>query len=342
MRTTIKDVAKYANVSVATVSLALNDPDSAISEHTREMVLQAAQTLNYRPNRLAIGLVTKRTHTLGLIIPENVSPFQAAFSSQIEIAAMERGYSIIYGTANHSVKRTIHHLFDFSDRGVDGIILTESVFSDEKHTEMCVNAIEKLNVPIVLTDRVAKTDTKDIVRVNDFKGGAMAVQYLLDCGHRRIGLITGSMWSGNCIERLQGCRQAFEDAGVPFDESLVYHGDFRLDSGINALPYLLGKRVTAIFAFNDMTAFGVYKGLHNYNLSIPGDLSVIGFDDVFFSDIIYPPLTSIEFPIKQMAAAIVERLALRIENEEQPPSQVITFDPALKVRGSTRRISPSE
>jgi len=336
LRYTIKDVARHAGVSVATVSLALNDPDSAISERTRKSVMQAVQELNYRPNRLAIGLVTKRTHTLGLIIPENESPFQAAFSSQIEIAATERGYTLIFGTANHCIQRTVHHLHDFSDRGVDGMILTESAFSDASDTDVCISTIERLRVPIVLTDRVAEVGTKDIVRVNDFKGGYEAVKYLIDSGHRRIGLITGPLWLENCVQRLEGSRQALADAGIPFDDSLMYHGDFLLQSGIDALPFLLGKGVTAIFAFNDMIAFGVYKGLRNYHLRIPEDLSVIGFDDIFFSEIIDPPLTSMEFPIKYMAAAIVDLLISRIGNGEQQPAQMISFDPALKVRGSTK------
>ena len=339
MRATIKDVARYAGVSVATVSLALNDPDSSISERTREAVFQAAQALDYRPNRLAIGLVTKRTHTLGLIIPENVSPFQAAFSSRIEAVAAERGYSTIFGAANHSVDRTIHHLQNFSDHGVDGIILTESTFSDPKDTDTCVSTLEKLRMPIVLTDRVPPGGMKDTVRVNDFKGGYTAVKYLLDSGHRRVGIVTGQLWLDNCVARLEGCKRAFLDAGLPFDEALAYQGEFRPESGMAALPYLLGQGVTAVFAFNDMTAFGVYKAAKNYGVSIPGELSVIGFDDIFFAEMIDPPLTSMEFPIKKMAAAIVDLLVKRIDSEAQQPAQVITFDPALKVRGSTRRIA---
>jgi len=175
-----------------------------------------------------------------------------------------------------------------------------------------------------------------MVRVNDFVGGYKACKYLLDIGHQRIGMITGQISLYNCIKRLEGCKKAFDETGIPFDNSLVYEADFRLASGMEALPYLLGKGVTAIFAFNDMIAYGVYKGMRDYNLSIPDDLSVIGFDDIFFSDIIYPPLTTMEYPIKEMAAAVVSRLIDRVDSTEQAPPQVMTFDPTLKVRGSTR------
>ena len=338
MRSTIKDVAKRAGISTTTVSLALNDPHSSISERTRELVAQAAKELNYRPNRLAVSLVTKKTHTIGLLIADNKNTLQAAFSSQIESAAVGSGYSIIFGTTHGNVESTIHHLYDFSDRGVDGIIMTQSIYDDPADSEMCLNAIEELRIPVVLTDRVHTESTKDMVMLNDFKGGYEAVKYLLDIGHRRIGLVTGSMKVSNCVKRLNGCKKAFEEAGVPFDDSYMYEGNFGFSSGVDALPYLLGKKATAVFTFNDMMAYGIYKAAVNFNVNIPDDLSVVGFDDIFFSDIIYPPLTTVEFPIRDMATAVIKLLVKQIE-DSQVPAQIISFDPILKVRGSTKKIN---
>jgi len=338
LRSTIKDVAKRAGISTTTVSLALNDPHSSISERTRKLVAQAAKELNYRPNRLAVSLVTKKTNTIGLLIANNRNTLQAAFSSQIESAAVQNGYSIIFGTTHESVGSTIHHLYDFSDRGVDGIIMTQSIFDDPEDTEMCLKAIEELRVPVVLTDRVHTESTKDMVILNDFKGGYEAVKYLLDIGHRKIGLVTGSMKVINCVKRMNGCKKAFEEACVPFDNSNVYEGNFSFSSGIEALPYLLGKTVTAVFTFNDMMAYGIYKAAVNFNINIPDDLSVVGFDDIFFSDIIYPPLTTIEFPIRDMASAVIKLLVKQIE-DSQNPAQIISFDPILKVRASTKKIT---
>jgi LacI family transcriptional regulator len=341
LRSTIKDVAKLAGVSASTVSLALNYPDSSISGPTRDIVKRAADELNYRPNRLAVSLVTKKTNTIGLIIPDNRNNLQAAFSGQIETAAAGRGYSITFGITHNGVTRTIHHLHDFSDRGVDGIIMTQSIFSEPDETAMCLNAIEELRAPIVLTDRIPESFGKDMVKINDFKGGYEAVKYLLDIGHRRIGLITGPMKLYNCVKRMEGCKKAFEDMGMPFDVAPVYEGDFQLSTGMDALPYLLGKNVTAVFAFNDMIAYGVYKGARGYGVDIPGDLSVVGFDDIFFSDIIYPPLTTMEYPIKDMAAAVIRLLSEQIDCFEHGPArapQTVTYDPVLKVRGSAKRM----
>lgn len=339
LRATIKDVAKRAGVSASTVSLVLNNPQCAISEKTKELVLEAVEELHYRPNQLAVSLVTKKTNIIGLIIPDNSNLFHAAYSNQIEMTASNHGYTIILGIANNSVKKTINYLRNFSDRGVDGIILAQSAFRDPEDTAACLRAIGDLRVPIVLTDRVPKTLWAEAVRVNDFQGGYVAFRHLLDLGHRRIGVVTGPMYFNNCVERLEGCKHALEEAGVPFDSTLLYEGDFLITGGIGTLSYLLGKNVTAIFAFNDMIAYGIYKESRNYNLKIPDDLSVIGFDDILLSDVIYPPLTTIEYPLKDMALAVVKRLTALMQNQQLDGSQPLVFDPVLKVRGSTKRLA---
>ncbi|MCL2057541.1 MAG: LacI family transcriptional regulator [Oscillospiraceae bacterium] len=367
MRPTIKDVAKRAGVSATTVSMVLNDPDNSISERTRKMVIRAVQELNYRPNRLAVSLVTKKTNIIGLVFPVDINSFQETFLNHIQEEASARGYTIIFSTANEDADRTILQLCDFTDRGVDGIILAQSSFKDPAGTDACLKAIAGLNTPIVLVDRVPEDCAFDMIKINDYRGGYDAIKYLLDLGHRKIGIITGPMYINNCVNRLAGCRGALEDAGIPFYDAFVFEGAFDIPSGAAALPYLLGQNITAVFAFNDMTAYGVYKEARKYNLSIPTDLSVIGFDDMFFSDIIYPPLTTVEFPFKKMAVAAVERLILRINGAAQATGEggrqgqgqglrqevapgtgtgqgqsigreVMMFDPIIKVRGSTRRL----
>lgn len=341
MRTTIKEVAQHAGVSASTVSLVLNNPDAAISEKTRERVMQVVRELRYRPNRLAVSLATKKTNTIGLIIPDNSNFFLVAYSNRLEATMSEFGYTMILGNANNSLEKTLHYLYDFSDRGVDAIILMQSVFASQADTETCMDAIKDLQVPIALVDRFPKNHPASI-RVNDFLGGYLAFKHLLDLGHKRIGIITGEMHLHNCIERLGGCKKALDEAGIPFDPALLYEGDFQIASGTNALPYLLGKNVTAIFAFNDMIAYGVYKELRNYNLSIPGDISVVGFDDIPFSDVICPPLTTIEYPLNDIAATVIDRLIKAIQGKEVDTLQAATFDPVLKVKGSTRRLSDGE
>ena len=341
MRITIKEVAQRAGVSASTVSLVLNNPDSAISEKTRERVLEVVRELRYRPNQLAVSLATKKTNTIGLIVPDNSNFFLIAYSNCLEAAMSEYGYTMILGNANNCLEKTLHYLYDFSDRGVDAIILMQSAFTNAEDTKACMDAVKDLQVPIALVDRFPENHA-DSIRVNDFLGGYLAFKHLLDLGHRRIGIIAGEMYLHNCIERLDGCKKALAEFGLSFDPTLLYEGTFQISSGINALPYLLGKNVTAIFAFNDMIAYGVYKELRNYNLSIPDDISIIGFDDILFSDVIFPPLTTIEYPLKDIAETVVSRLVTLIQGGEVDTLQPVLFDPVLKVKGSTRRLPNTE
>lgn len=337
MRVTIRDVAKAANVSPATVSLVMNNRQVPVSPATRERVLRVAKEMRYRPNQIAVALATRKTNTIGLIIPDITNLFHAAYCEQIERFAAQHAYSTIIRIAHNDVEDTVRFLYDFEDRAVDGIVLTKSVFEDPADTTACMQVVHELRIPVMLTDRVPKEFTAGAVLPNDYLGGLLAVRHLIDQGHRQIGCITGQMHYENCKDRLRGYCDALKEADIPYDPSLVFYGNWELDSGMRALPYLLGKKVTGIFAFNDMTAYGVYKQAHNYNLRIPDDISIVGFDDLVFSDLIAPPLTTLEYPVAQMAEAVVNRIIAKINNEPVSDEPLI-FDPILKVKGSTMRL----
>ena len=340
MRTTIRDVAKAANVSPSTVSLILNNRSASFSPETRNRVLQAAERLRYRPNHMAVALTSRRTNTIGVIVPDISNLFHATYCEQIDYFAKRHSYSTIVRIAQGGVEETVRLLYDFEDRAVDGVIVTTTLFSDPRDTATCIQAIQELQIPVMLTDRVPRELSADAVLPNDYLGGCLATQHLIDLGHRRIGCVTGSAHYENCIHRLRGYRDTLEKAGIPYDETLVYVGDWQISSGLKALPYLLGKRVTGVFAFNDMMAYGLYKQAHSYSLKIPNDLSVIGFDDLTFSDLINPPLTTLEYPVTNMAEAVIECILAKIKGEEVTERPLI-FDPVLKVRGSTRSILES-
>jgi len=339
IRTTIKDVANKAGVSPATVSLVLNNRPVPIPQRTKDKVISAACELHYRPNQLAVGLVTKKTNTIGLILPDNSNLFFATYTNKLEAAASKMGYNVIFGNTNNSIEKTLEYLQMFADRGVDGIILMQSEFNSKKKTDSCLAAIKELPIPVLLIDRVPTDSASGAVILDHFKGGYLAVKHLLDLGHERIGYITGSSSLNLMVHRLNGCKEALAEKGIPFDPALVFEGDLQLTSGINALPYLLGQNVTAIFAFNDMIAYGIYKELRNYQLNIPDDLSVIGFDDLIFSDVIQPPLTTASQPLEEMADAVIERLVNLIEERPVEPNTTRVFAPVLKVRGSTKRLT---
>ncbi len=336
MRTTIKDVAKAANVSPTTVSLVLNNRPVPISDATRERVMRAAREMRYRPNQIAVALATQKTNTIGLIVPDISNIFHIAYCEQIEHFAEKYSYSTIIRIAQNDLEDTIRFLYDFEDRAVDGVILTKSVFKDPKDIAACMQAVRELRIPVMLTDRVPKEFSAGAVLPNDYLGGRLAVRHLIDLGHRQIGCITGPLHYENCKDRLSGYCDELREADIPYDPTLVFEGDWQIQSGLNALPYLLGKNVTGIFAFNDMIAYGVYKQARSYNLQIPRDLSVVGFDDLIFSDLIDPPLTTLEYPVSSMAEAVVRRIIDMI-NGEVVSNDPLVFNPILKVKGSTSR-----
>ncbi len=337
-RPTIKDVAELAHVSPATVSMVLNNRPESISQATREAVLKAVAELNYRPNQLARGLVTRKTGTIALIIPDNTNLFFGAVSNAVERAASAAGYSVIVANSNNSVDMNTHYLQMFADRLTDGILVTQSEFPDPLDTRRWQRMARDLHVPIVLMDRAPLDSSFDYVGMDQFECGYLATKHLLDFGHRAIGCITGPLCLGILSERLEGYRYALEEAGIGYDQALVNEGELQLSSGVNSLSCLLGKNVSAIFAFNDMIAYGIYKEIRNYNLRIPEDISVVGVDDLVFSDIIQPPLTTVVQPIDGMAAAAVARLAELIREPASPKLPPQVHKPILKVRGSTRRI----
>lgn len=338
-RTTIKDVAKLAGVSTATVSLVLNEKPVPISAATRLAVLEAAKTLHYRPNQLAVGLVTNKSNSIGLIIPDNSNPFFASLSNYIEKAANQNGFSVILGNTNNEPKVTRDYLRIFADHQVDGIILAQADFATPEESEKCMNLLHELRTPVVLVDRVYKDSNIDCVLVDQVMAGYLATHHLLEMGHRKIGCASGPLGLGNCANRLIGYKKALEEFHIPFDPTLIFEDNLNIDCGIHALPSLLGHNVTAIFAFNDLIAYGIYKESRNYNLSIPNDLSIIGLDDIFLSDIIQPPLTTVAQPISETADIAVQKLLdlmLPSANSIHNPK---ILQPTLKVRGSTRRIN---
>ena len=166
-------------------------------------------------------------------------------------------------------------------------------------------------------------------------GGYLATKHLLSLGHRRIGCVSGPANVPSAIQRLEGYKQALLEEQIPFDPDWVYTGDFRVENGSRALPYLLGQNVSAIFACNDMMALGIYRESRLYNLRIPNDLSLVGFDDIFLSDFLDPPLTTVAQPIADIGKECVKQAMLALNNEATDGGTFV-FKPVLKVRGSCR------
>lgn len=340
MRTTIKDIAKAAGVSPTTVSFVLNNKPVSISKETRDKVLKAVEELHYRPNQLAVSLVTNTTNTIGLILPDSSNPFFAALSNQIETKLRQHNMTVIIGNTNGDPSITRKYLRLFMDRRVDGIVLAQMDFEDPGETAKCQDLINTFDIPIVYVDRTSNNLTNYSVMVDQVSIGYLATKHLLDMGHTQIGCASGSINLKVNSGRYKGYQKALSERGIPANPDLLFCDSLSIECGRKALSYLLGQNVTGVFAFNDMIAYGIYKECLSYNISIPKDLSVVGVDDISFSDIIQPPLTTVSQPIIQIADYAVKGIMTLI-NSPGETLETNVLSPLLRVRASTFSITSS-
>lgn len=335
MGVTAKDVAERAGFSLTTVSLVLNNRPSRISDATRERVWQAAKELQYRPNRRAASLVTKRMGTIGIIVPDMCNIFFASVCAACEREARDRDYSVLCGSSGDEVELDLDYIDVFYSKGVDGMILAKAAHTTPEDEDKLLDKIMQTNIPFITVDRILNVQRGRSITVNHRLGAYMATRHLLSLGHKRIGCITGPAWDVVTHDRLGGYKEALAEAGIQADPALICTGDYRIDCGTEHLAYLLGKSVTAVFCFNDLMAMGVYKGCRSYNLHIPEDLSVVGFDDIPFCEALEVPLTTVYQPAEQIGAEAMRQVFNLLNHEDQ--AKDIVFEPVLKVRGSTSK-----
>ncbi|MFC4302566.1 LacI family DNA-binding transcriptional regulator [Cohnella boryungensis] len=337
MRVTIKDVARECGISAATVSLVLNDKECRVSEATRAKILRIAAEMNYRPNHFAVGLVTRKTHTIGLIVPDVGNFHFAEMSKAIEQECRNNGYIVILGSYGESDEQAYAYFKEFIDKGVEGIIFAKPMLVElSEKDRQCFALAESASIPVVTFEPVEVQATVGVVSYDYEAGGYLASKHLIDLGHRRIGCLTGPDNMISSVARREGYKRALAEAGIPFDPTLLYEGDFAVQSGIEALPHLLGQGVTALFTFNDMMALGVYKAARQYKLKIPTDLSIVGFDDTFLNEILEVPLTSVTHPADSLGKESAKRMLSLIRGEASYEGSL--FPPTLMVRGSSVRL----
>lgn len=333
MRTTIKDIAAKTNLSVTTVSLVLNNKPSKISQKTRELVLKTAREMNYRPNQLAVGLIKKRTKTLGLIVSDIRNDFFSSLAKGIEGECRRNGWTLILCNSNDHHDRDIEYINVLASKSVDGILYCMSIDSDYHNFKQSFDLLNELHIPFVLLDRTYPFPHLASVKMDHTLGGYLAAHHLIELGHRRIACVTGPHYLEDSYYRLDGYRKALNEAGIPFDSSIIFEGCYDAESGESAVSALLNKDFSAVFAFNDMMAFGVCRGLKKHGLSVPADISVVGYDDIFLAEALEVPLTTIKQPVGEMGSVATRKIIATIEDE--PFTEDTLFEPKLIIRNST-------
>jgi LacI family transcriptional regulator len=334
---TMRHVAECAGVSVTTVSHVINHT-RPVSEELREKVLAAMDELGYQPNRLARSLRRGETHTIGMIVPDNVNPFFAEIARGIEDAGSGEGYSVILCNSDGNLEKELFYHNVLTAKQVDGILFVAVGASTE-----VIRSLQKRRMPLVVIDREVPDVAVDSVLIDNAEGGRQATRHLLDLGHRRIGCITGPSDLTPSAARVTGYRQALHEAGIAADEALVVRGDFMYESGHRAAHRLLAMDdpPTALFACNDLMAIGAISAAVSAGWQVPADLSVVGFDDVRLASFANPPLTTIAQPKYEIGVLAVTMLLERMQDYDMPPRRR-QLDTHLVVRRSTASVRVHE
>lgn len=334
---TIRDVARAAGVSVATVSRVLNRKDTVTAE-TERHVREVIRRLEYVPHGGARSLTTRRTHVIGVVLPEMYGDFFSELIRGIDRVARPQGYHVLVSGSHSDPEETEAVLHALHGR-VDGLVL----MMPGPGAEPLARALPR-NIPVILLNGPPGS-RHPTLSVDNRAGARLAVDHLLDLGHRRIALIGGPDGNADAAERRLGYREALAARGIEPDPSLELAGDFREESGFAAAEELVrrgsqGGAPTAVFAANDAMAIGCLAGLRAKGLQVPEDLSLVGFDDVPNARYLTPALTTVRVPIAEVGGRATERLLESVSEPEggDGPHEVVA--PTLSIRDST--LAPRE
>jgi len=326
---TIYEVSELAGVSLATVSRVMNNSNK-VSLKTRLKVESAMAELDYRPNSIAQSLATKRSNSVGILIPELHGPFFGVMLSSIESELRAAGKHVII-TAGHSDEADEKDSIEFLlSRSCDALILHVYSVSDDYIKELSQGP-----VPIILLNRLIPEISEKCISLDNEYGGYIATRSLLELGHRNLAYISGPHWKLDAFTRLAGHKRALQDFGLEFDQRLSYEGDFEEASGQEGMTALLetGLPFTGVICANDEMAAGTIAVAREHNFAIPDDLSIIGFDNVFFTRYLKPQLSSIGYPIDEMGQMAARSVLKNVYGQDDLSIQN-SFKPELILRAS--------
>jgi LacI family transcriptional regulator len=322
MSYTIKDVAKHANVSIATVSRVLNG-QGGYSKATEEKVHLAIEELGYQPNAFARGLISNKSNTLGILFPEVSSQFSSKILRGVEEAAHRLNSSVIVcNTASHG-QRTMKYLQLLTEKRVDGILFVSEIITEEYYKKL-----ESMQIPVVLISTESYRYPLPYVKVDDKHAAFTATDYLIKMGHSKIGMISGNkddIIAGQ--PRIDGYKQALAQRGLAIkDENIIHSNGFSFNDGLTGLPKLLEQSpdLTAVFAASDALALGAISAAYKLGIKIPENLSIIGYDNLPIAEMSIPPLTTVAQPLEEMGIVAAEMLFTMMNQGRRVESRIMS------------------
>lgn len=332
MPITIYDVAREAGVSMATVSRVVNGNPN-VKPMTRKKVLAAIERLGYRPNAVARGLASKKTTTVGVIIPDISSLFFSELARGIEDIATMYKYNIILCNSDQRLEKELQLINTLLEKQVDGLLFMGSEIKEDH-----LQALSTSSVPTVLAATRDADNILPSVTIDHFQAGYDATKVLIDRGHKRIAMITGPLNDPlDGLLRFQGYKKALEDAGIDFNESLVAQGNYFYESGLRTMNGFLQlpELPTAVFAASDEMAIGAIHAVQDAGLSVPKDMEVIGHDNIRLVEMVRPRLTTVVQPMYDIGA-VAMRLLTKYMNNEHVEEHVVLLPHRIEFRESTR------
>lgn len=332
MTVTIYDVAREANVSMATVSRVVNGNQN-VKPATRKKVLEVIERLEYRPNAVARGLASKKTTSVGVIIPDISNNLNAELARGIEDIATMYRYNIILANSDQNEEKELSLLDTMLGKQVDGIVMMS-----EEVTESIQRAIEACPVPIVLAGSTCETEAIASVNIEYYNAAKEAVQRFIENGHSRIAFVSGPLqYTVNGQHKLVAYKDALAQAGIELDEALIVEGDGSYDDGLESWATLatLETPPTAIFVGNDELAIGLVHGIQDSGKSVPDDVEIISFENSKLARMVRPQLTSVVLPLYDIGA-VAMRLLTKFMNKEETDEQHVILPYRLEQRDSSK------
>lgn len=333
---TIKDVAKLAGVSTTTVSHVINKT-RFVAEDTTKAVWDAIQALHYSPSAVARSLKVNTTKSIGMIITTSEAPFFAEIVLAVEEYCYRQGYSLFLCNTQNNPEKIQNHLDMLIKKRVDGVLVMCT-----EYTENSLTLFNGTNIPMVIMDWGRHDEKSDRILDNSFEGGYLATKHLIDNGHKEIGVIAGNLEKTTARDRFNGFLEAMKEANLPVRQEWIIEGDFEPEDGYECMNNLfrLEKLPTAIFCFNDVMALGAISAITERGLSVPNDISIIGYDNIHSSRFYAPPLTTIHQSKSRLGTQALNLLLERIQKEEKVSEpQILEFHPELVPRKSVLNLN---
>lgn len=331
---TIHDISRKLNISASTVSRALNN-NPRISAKTKEKIRAVAESMGYRPNTLASNLRNKKSNTIGIVVPLINRYFFSAVISGVEDIAYKSGLNVVISQSNDLAQKEIDITQSMFANRVDGLIISIAM---EPNSYDHLNLFRKKNIPMVFFDRVVPDLETDKIVVDDFAGGFLGTQHLIDQGYKRIGHLSGSKNLNTYHEREKGYIEALSKNGIEYDESIVLSNNLTSEDGVAAVTQLmrLENPPDAIFCGNDTTALSAIICLREKGIRVPEDVGIVGFSNEPYTKVVSPSISTIGQPGFEMGQKAAEMIIRKIENRERT-YRTITLPVELIIRESSNR-----